>query len=57
MFLHLSPLTIQQFFSLLKKGNGSVRVRGLWKFDKSLISDSDYTETMKKNTFVKLYGY
>ena len=48
MFLHLSPLTIQQFFFLLKKGNGSVRVRGLWKFDKSLISDSDYTETMKK---------
>ena len=48
MFLHLSPLTIHQFFSLLKKRNGSVRGRGLWKFDKSLIPDSEYTETMKK---------
>ena len=36
------------FFSF-EKGNGSVRRRGLWKFNKSLISVSKYIESMKKH--------
>ena len=42
------------FFSF-EKGNGSVRGRGLRKFNKSLISDSEYIESMKK-TFGKRYA-
>ena len=47
------PSTI--FFSF-EKGNGSVRGRGLWKFNNSLILDSKYIESMEKH-IVKLYFY
>ena len=43
------------FFSF-EKGNGSVCGRGLWKFNKCLISDSEYIKSFK-NKFVKLYVY
>ena len=39
-----------------EKGNGSVRGRGLSKFNTPLISDSENIESMKK-TFVELYVY
>ena len=36
------------FFSF-GKGNDSLRGRGLWKFNNSLISDRKYIESMKKH--------
>ena len=44
-------------FNSFEKGNGSVPRRELWKFNKSLISDNEYIESMKKKTFVKIYVY
>ena len=49
MFVHLSPLTIHQLFFSFEKGNDSVRERGIWKFNKSLISESKYIESIKKH--------
>ena len=43
-----ASFSTDQFFSF-EKGNGSLRGRGLWKFNKSLISDSKYIESMKKH--------
>ena len=36
-------------FFFLEKGNASVCGKRLWEFNKSLISDSEYIESMKKH--------
>ena len=40
---------IYVIFGAFEKGNDSVRERGLWKFNKFLISDSKYIESMEKH--------